>query len=103
MRSIFAGIIVLSTSMVAHAAEAHKQAPGLPGYDYVQAPVGDRRPTQDDRMVIDKDNQQLGLPARQGNRLDASQVDSEENALSKRIEQDNARLDREIRGICPSC
>ena len=73
-----------------------------------QALIGHRQPIQDDLQPaeedlekIDKGNQQLDPPARRD--IDVGQVRSEEDALTKRIEEDNARLDREIRGICPSC
>ena len=33
----------------------------------------------------------------------ADQVQSDENALAKRIEEENARVDRLLRGICRGC
>jgi hypothetical protein len=76
----------------------------------VQAPIGHRQPTQDDLQStqdnlekIDKDNQQLVLPASQDEITGAGQVQSEEDALTNRIRQDNPALDSEIMDICPSC
>jgi hypothetical protein len=103
MRSLFAGMIMLSASMAvvgSAQAQVHHQRP--PGYS-MQAPIGHRQPTQDDLQPtqndlenIDKDNQQLDMQA-------AGQLQSGEDALTKRIGQDNSRLDRQIREICPSC
>ena len=81
MRSIFAGIIVLSASMAdVRAAQAEK-------HGYVQALIGQRQPIQ-------------ASPDKQ---ISADQVHPNEDALTKRIEQDNARLDQLVRGVCPSC
>jgi hypothetical protein len=80
MRSIFAGIIVLSASMsVVHAAQAEK-------HTYMQAVIGHRQPIQ----------------ASQDKTIGADQVHSGEDDLTRRIEQDNTRLDR-LTDICPSC
>jgi hypothetical protein len=106
MRSIFAGIIMLSASMaVVHTAQAQKH-----GCGHMQASIGHLQPTQDDVQQsrddlkkIEKDNQEVDPPAGPDDMIGGDQVHSEEDALTKRIEQDNARLDREIRGICPSC
>ena len=114
MRSIFAAIIMLSASTaVGHTAEAQKHARIQPGYGYMHAPVGHRQPTQDDvtganevqfdKKSVEKDNALLDLPASQDSITGANQVQSEENALAKMIEQENARLDRELRGICRGC
>jgi hypothetical protein len=103
MRTIFAGIIMLSASVpVAHTAQAQRHAPIEPGYDYT-APVGHRQPTQDDAKKIERDNQQLDLPASQDSITGADQVQSEENTLAKMIEQENERLDRQLKGICRGC
>ena len=104
MRSLFVGMIMLSVSMaVVDAAQAQIQRP--PGYGSVPAPIGHRQPTQDDLQPtqdnlekIDKDNQQLDLPASQDDITGAGQ-----DALTKRIGQDNPRIDSEITDICPSC
>ena len=87
MRAIFAGIIVgaASTALV-HAAESQKHARIQPAYGYMQAPAGHRQPTQDDAKKIAKDNAQLDLPASQDSITGADQVQSEENAVAKRIE-----------------
>ena len=114
MRSIFAGIIIVAVSTaLVHAAEAQKHTPIQPAYGYMQAPVGHRQPTQDDvpgahqvqfdKKSIDKDNELLDLPPTEDKVLGAAQVESQENALAKTIEQENARLDRELRGICRGC
>jgi hypothetical protein len=55
-------------------------------HTYVQALIGHRQPFQSSADKI----------------LGAGQVHSEEDALTKMIEQDNAPLDRLI-DICPSC
>ena len=81
MRSIFAGIVMLSASMaVVHAAQAEK-------HGYVQALIGQRQPIQ-------------ASPDKQ---ISADQVHPNEDALTKRIERDNERLDRLILEVCPSC
>jgi hypothetical protein len=80
MRSIFAGIIVLSASMsVVLAAQAEK-------HTYMQAVIGHRQPIQ----------------ASEDKTIGADQVHSGEDDLTRRIEQDNMRLDR-LTDICPSC
>ena len=96
MRSIFAGMIVLSASMTdvdTAQAQIHPERP--PGYGSMQAPIGQQQPTQDDLQStqdelekIDKDNQLLNLPPSQYDITGAGQV---------------PWLDGEIRDICPSC
>ena len=114
MRSIFAAIIMLSASTaVGHTAEVQKHARIQPGHGYMQARVGHRQPTQDDvtganqvqfdKKRVEKDNELLDLPTTQDKVIGADQVESEENALAKTIERENARLDRELRGICRGC
>jgi hypothetical protein len=111
MRLIFAGIIMLSASMAfVHTAEAKQHARRPPGYGSMQAGIGHRQPIQDDLQPprddlqkIDKDNEDLDLPASQNDIIGAGQVHSEEEDLTKNIDQDSVRLDREIRNICPSC
>jgi hypothetical protein len=104
MRSIFAGIIMLSASMaVVHTPQVQKH-----GCAHMQASIGHRQPTQDDMprddlKKIEKDKQEVDPAAGPDDVIGGDQVHSEEDALTKRIEQDNARLDREIEGICPSC
>ena len=96
MRSIFAGMIMLSASMdVVDTAQAQSQPEGPPGYGSTQAPIVQRQPTQGDLQStqdelenIDKDNQLLNLPASQYDITGARRV---------------PRLDGEIRDICPSC
>jgi hypothetical protein len=111
MRSIFAGIIMLSASMaIVDAAQAQKPRQRLPGASYRQALIAHPQPAQDDRQAtlhdlekIDDGYHEPDPPARQNGIIGAEQVRSEEDALTKRIEQDNARLDREISGICAGC
>jgi hypothetical protein len=80
MRSIFAGIVMLSASMaVVHPAQAEK-------HGYMQAVIGHRQPIQ----------------ASQDKTIGADQVHSGKDDLTRRIEQDNTRLDR-LTDICPSC
>ena len=80
MRSIFFGIIVLFASTAAvHPAQAEK-------HGYVQARTSHRQPIQVSRDEL----------------IDVDQAHPEADALTKRIEQDNRRLDRLIE-ICPSC
>jgi hypothetical protein len=104
MRSIFAAIIMLSVSTaVVHAAQAQRHPQIQPSYGYTQAPVGHRQPTQDDATKIEKDNGQLDLPTTQDQVTGADQVQSEENTLAKMIEQENERLDHQLKGICRGC
>jgi hypothetical protein len=80
MRSIFFAIIVLFASRAAvHPAQAEKDG-------YAQARTGHWQPTQ----------------ASPDKPIDVDQVRPEADALTKRIEQDNTRLDR-LMEICPSC
>ncbi len=80
MRSIFFAIIVLFASTAAvHPAQAQK-------HGYVQARTGHWQPIQVSPEKL----------------VDVDQVRPEPDALTKRIEQDNTRLDRVIE-ICPSC
>jgi hypothetical protein len=114
MRSIFAAIIVLSASTVAvHAADAKEHARIQRGYGSRQAPASHRQSTHDevtganqipfDKKSVEKRNELFDLPPSQEKVIGADQVASEENALAKMIEQENARLDRELRGICRGC
>jgi hypothetical protein len=80
MRSIFAGVIILTASTaVAGAAQAEK-------HGYAQALMSHRQPMQTSR------DKPIGV----------DQGRPDEDALTKRIEQDRIRLDRLI-DICPSC
>ena len=80
MRSIFFGVIVLlSSTAVVHAAQAEK-------HGSAQAFISHRQPapmSREQLIVVD-------------------QAHPDEDALTKRIEQDKTRLDRLI-DICPSC
>jgi hypothetical protein len=106
MRSLFVAMIMLSASMaVVDTAQAQMQKP--PGYGSMQAPIGHRQPTQDDLQPtqgnfdkIDKDNQQLHLPASQDGITGARPL---QDTLTSRIGQDNPALDSEITDICPTC
>jgi hypothetical protein len=96
MRSIFAGVIMLSASMaIVDTAQAQIRPERWPGYGSMQAPIGHQQPTrdelqptQDELEKIDKDNQLLNLPASQDDIIGAGQA---------------PRLDGEIRDVCPSC
>jgi hypothetical protein len=96
MRSIFAGMIMLSASMaVVDTAQAQIRPERPPGYGSMQAPIGHQQPTdvelqptQDELEKIDKDNQLLNLPASQDDITGAGQA---------------PWLDGEIRDVCPSC
>jgi hypothetical protein len=105
MRSIFAAMIMLSVSTaVVHAGTAQNDTKIQPSYGYymhMQAPVG-RSPTEADKK-IERDNELLDLPATQDKIIGANRVQSNENALGKMIEQENARVYREISGICRGC
>jgi hypothetical protein len=116
MRSILAGVILLSAlAALVHNAEALDNAQIHRGYGHMQAPVGHRQPTQSDEAStrssstkapwlkqIEKDNEQLDLPTK-ADVKGADQVQLEENALAKKIEQENERIDRQVRGICRGC
>ena len=96
MRSLFAGMIMLSASIaVVDTAQAQSHPERPPGYGSMQAPIGHQQPTQyqlqptqDDLEKIDEDNRLLNLPASQNDITGASQA---------------PWLDGEIRDICPSC
>jgi hypothetical protein len=96
MRSILAGMIMLSASMaVVDTARAQIRPERPPGYRSMQAPIGHQQPTQDELQPtqdelekIDKDNQLLNLPASQDDITGAGQA---------------PWLDGEIRDVCPSC
>ena len=80
MRSIFAGIIMMSASLVVvDDAEAERRG-------YTQTLIVYQRPVEESR------DKTIGV----------DQVHLEEDALTKRIKQDNGRIDRLI-DICPSC
>jgi hypothetical protein len=75
MRSILVGIIVLAASMAAvHPAQAqtHLQRPS--NYGYVRTPVDPRQLANDDLKSIEKDDQDLELPASQEDIVGAGQV-----------------------------
>ena len=80
MRSIFFGVILLLAS-TAVVNPAHAEKPG-----YAQALISHRQSIQ---VSQDKLN-------------GVDQARPDQDALTKRIEQDNIRLDRLIE-ICPSC
>jgi hypothetical protein len=80
MRSIFAGIIVMSASMaVVNNSQAENRG-------YNQALIVHQQPVEESR------NKTIGV----------GQVHFEEDELTKRIKQDNARIDRSI-DICAGC
>jgi hypothetical protein len=61
------------------------------------------QPTQGDLEKLDKDNQLLNAPASQDDITGAGRIPSGEDALTRKVEQDNPRLDGEITDICPTC
>ena len=80
MRSIFFGVIVLlSSTAVVHPAQAEK-------HGSAQAFISHRQP----------------MPMSREQLIVVDQAHPDEDALTKRIEQDKTRLDRLI-DICPSC
>jgi hypothetical protein len=107
MRWIFTGMILLSASIgVVHTADAQKHSQRQPDYGSMQATTDLRQQSQDDIEKIEKDNEQLDLSASQKNIkniMGADQVQSEENALAKTIEQENERIDHRLKGICRGC
>jgi hypothetical protein len=111
MRSLFVGMIVLSASAaVVDTTQARTHLQRLPSYGSTQTHIGRQRPaqynlqpTQDDVEKIDRDNHELDLPAAQGVTGAGPIPSDEEDALIRRIEQDNPQRDREIVDICPSC
>jgi hypothetical protein len=109
MRSLFVGMIALSASIaVVDAAQAQTHLQRLPSYSSMQAHIGHQRPAQyniqlDDVEKINRDNQQLDLPASQDEITGAGQLRSMEGALTNRIRQDNPAIDSEILDICPTC
>jgi hypothetical protein len=104
MRSLFVGMIALSASIaVVDAARAQTHLQRLPSYSSMQAHIGHQRPaqynlqlTQHNVEKINRDNQQLDLPASQDEIAGVSQVRAKEDALTNRIRQDNPALDSEI-------
>jgi hypothetical protein len=104
MRSIFAGMIMLSAA-TAVVLPPEAQSGVQAGSGHMQAPVGHRQPNQDesaDQIQIETDNELNNLAA--GDRVKgANQVQSEENALAQKIEHENALVDRELGGICTGC
>lgn len=96
MRSIFAGMIMLSASMaIVDTAQSQIHPERSLGYGSMQAQIGHRQPTQydlqstqDDLEKIDEDNKLLNLPASQADITGAGQA---------------PWLDGEIRDVCPSC
>jgi hypothetical protein len=79
MRSIIAGVIMLTASTSVSATAQPEKS------NYTQALIGHRQPVQVSR-----------------DRIGVDPTHSNEDALTKRIEQDQIRLDRMIE-ICPSC
>lgn len=87
------------------------------GRRFMQAPMGHRRPTQDDLQPtqddlratrddlqeIEKDNRDLDLPASQDDIIGAGGVHSREEDSAREFEQLGPWNGRQIRDICPSC
>ena len=114
VRAIFAGLVTLSASTVI-VPTAHARSPaGIEGGQaHMQAAVGHRQPTRadvttgslarSDKQNIARDNERLGSSPSQAPLPGADQVQSEEDAAAKAIEQENVLIDRLIRGICRGC
>jgi hypothetical protein len=80
MRSIFFGVILLlASTAVVHPAQAENHA-------YARAFISHREPKPISREQL----------------ISVDQTHPDEDALTRRIEQDSTRLDRLI-DICPSC
>jgi hypothetical protein len=60
-------------------------------------------PTESRSKSVEKQNERFDLPPSQEKVTSACGLESEENLLAKTIEQENIRLDRELRGICGGC
>jgi hypothetical protein len=114
MHAIFAAAIILSGSTaVVHAREAPRDAEIQPGHGSMRAPVGHRQPTQrdakevrqarSDKNTIEQDNELLDLAPSRDPVTGADEVPRDENTLTKMIEEENARLDGLVRGICRGC
>jgi hypothetical protein len=114
MHAIFAALIMVSGSTaVVHAREVPKYAEIQPGHGSMRAPVGHRQPTQrdvmearqaqSDKKSIEQDNELLGLSPSQSHVTGGDEVPADENTLTKMIEQENARIDRLVSGICRGC
>ena len=80
MRSLFFGVILLlASTAVVHPTQAEKHV-------YAQAFISHRQPITTSREQL----------------ISVDQTHPEDDALTRRIEQDNIRLDQLIE-ICPSC
>lgn len=97
MRAILTAIIILSVSTVGAmpAPVSHRQP--------TAADVAGVVPAQTDQTAVEKDNELLDQPSTQNPIVGADQVQSEQNAFAKKIEQENGRIDRSIKGICRGC
>jgi hypothetical protein len=76
---------------------------GAPAYSNSATSNSATGAPNDDVEKIEKDNQLLSMPASHDDIAGAGQVQSQEDVLTKRIEQDDPRLDSEITDICPTC
>jgi hypothetical protein len=112
--AIFAALIMVSGSTpVVHAREVPKNAEVQPGHGSMRAPVGHRQPTQrdvagarqakSDQKIIAQGNELLDLPPSQNHVTGADQIESDDSAMTKMTEEENARIDRLIRSICRGC
>jgi hypothetical protein len=106
MHAIVAAIIMATGSTaVVHARE-------VPKYAEIRTPVSHRQPTQRDvararQALSDKkiiqDNELLDLAPSHDPITGADQIVSDESALTKMVEQENAQIDRLVRSICRGC
>ena len=85
MRSIAVALVLISvSSTVVSTAQAQQQAEVQPGHGSMVRPAGHRQPTL------------AAVP-------ETGQIKVDENGPANAIDQENARLDRLIRGICRGC
>ena len=92
--------MAIATPAPAQAASTHASAYSNRA---AESKVDDLQPTQGDLNKIDRDDRELNLPASHDQITGAGPVPAEEDALTNRIDQDDQRLDTEIRDICPTC
>ena len=108
-RWFFAAAVMLSASTaVVHAREVSENTEIRPGHTSMRAPVSHRQPTRrdvararpgrSDKKIVVQDNALID-PAASLNNV----ADTEEDALTRMIDEGNLRIDRLIRNICRGC
>jgi hypothetical protein len=114
MRSFFAaGVILAASTAAAHAREVPKYAEIRPGPGSMRAPIGHRQPTQldvaaarqarSDKQTIEQDNELLERAPGADHVVSPDEVPPDQNTLTKMIDEENARIDRLLKGICRGC